>query len=191
MCAECPSYIVVTGGPGSGKTTLLDLMRNAGLATTEEAGRGVIRDQVAIGGRALPWVDPEAFAELMLCWELRSYGIAAGQRRPVFFDRGIPDVVGYLRLEKLPVPHHVRTAAQLFRYHHRVFVAPPWQEIYERDSEREQTFAEARRTYESMVESYTEYGYELIELPRAPVEERFRFVRETLDGPGARPAPET
>src|SRR3546814_21067132 len=38
-----------------------------------EAGRAIIRDQVAIGGAALPWADSAAFAELMLGWELRSW----------------------------------------------------------------------------------------------------------------------
>ncbi|WP_240634651.1 AAA family ATPase [Streptomyces sp. HG99] len=85
----------------------------------------MIQDQVAIAGRALPWADTALFAELMLCWELRSYRIAAAQTAPVLFDRGVPDIVGYLKLEGLPVPDHVHTAAQRFRYHHRVFIAPP------------------------------------------------------------------
>ncbi|MBB4933679.1 putative ATPase [Lipingzhangella halophila] len=171
----------MTGGPGSGKTALINRLREAGYATADEAGRGVIQDQEAIGGLALPWVDPEAFAELMLCWEMRSYRTATREKaRTVFFDRGIPDIVGYLRLEKRPVPNHINVAAQSFRYHSRVFIAPPWREIYEQDDERKQTFEEAERTYESMVGTYTEYGYELTELGRTSTEERFRFILDTL-----------
>lgn len=47
-------FVVVTGGPGSGKTTLLEGLGHQGWASTLEAGRGVIRDQTAIGGSALP-----------------------------------------------------------------------------------------------------------------------------------------
>ena len=65
-------YVVVTGGPGSGKSTLIDALERDGHARSVEAGRAIIRDQVAIGGPALPWNDPELFAELMLCWEMRS-----------------------------------------------------------------------------------------------------------------------
>jgi len=171
-------FYVITGGPGSGKSTLLDALQGAGYARSIEAGRGVIQDQVAIGGRALPWHDPLAFAELMLSWEMRSYGIAQESSGVVFFDRGVPDVVGYLRLSKLPVPDHMDKAAKAFLYNRSVFIAPPWEEIFEPDRERKQDFAEAVRTYDAMVSTYTDYGYRLIEIPRATVEERVRFILE-------------
>ncbi|WP_344108347.1 AAA family ATPase [Nocardiopsis rhodophaea] len=171
-------FIVVTGGPGAGKSTLIEQLRAAGYPATDEAGRGVIRDQTAIGGSAVPWVDAVLFAETMLCWEMRSYRLAVAESGPVFFDRALPDIVGYLNLVGHPVPAHVSAAARRLRYRTRVFVAPPWPEIYERDAERRQSFAEAKRTWAQMVETYTDYGYESVELPRAPVEERVRFVLE-------------
>lgn len=186
-------FIVVTGGPGSGKSTLIDRLAEAGFHRSHEAGRGVIQDQTAIGGRALPWTDPALFAELMLGWELRSHRLAAHHAGPVFFDRGVPDVIGYLRLSGHPVPGHLDTAARAFRYHRRVFIAPPWPEIYVRDAERRQSPREAERTYAHMVTVYTEYGYELVELPRAPVEERVRFVTAALgvEGPARAGPPGT
>ena len=90
-------FFVITGGPGSGKTTLIDALQQAGYARSIEAGRGVIQEQMAIGGRALPWSDRMAFAELMLVWEMRSYRMAQEWSGSVFFDRGLADVVGYLR----------------------------------------------------------------------------------------------
>jgi predicted ATPase len=62
------------------------------------------------------------------------------------------------------------------RYNKRVFIAPPWREIFGNDEERRQSWSVAVRTYEIMVETYSDYGYELIEVPRAPVEERVEFV---------------
>ncbi|WP_372411222.1 AAA family ATPase [Streptomyces luteireticuli] len=176
-------YIVVTGGPGAGKSTLIDALQEAGYARSQEAGRGVIRDQAALGGRALPWTDPELFAELMLCWELRSHHEAATWPGTVFFDRGVPDIVGYLRLEGRPVPEHLREAVRRFRYHRRVLAAPPWPEIYERDAERRQSFTEAVRTYEAVAAAYRESGYELVELPRGSVTERVRFAARFRHGP--------
>jgi predicted ATPase len=173
-------FFVLTGGPGSGKSTLIEALERAGRARSVEAGRGVIQDQMAIGGRALPWSDPLAFAELMLCWEMRSYRMAGDETGPVFFDRGTPDVVGYLRLLGLPVPLHMDRAARMFRYNRRVFIAPPWPEIFRQDGERRQDLDEAVRTYEAMVATYGDYGYELVELPRASVEERARFVLESV-----------
>jgi predicted ATPase len=167
---------VVTGGPGSGKSTLIDALAGRGVCTMPEAGRSIIQDQVAIGGEALPWWDRRAFAELMLCWEMRSYRDALRLSGPVIFDRGVPDVLGYLRLCNLPIPAYVEKAAQVFRYHRRVFIAPPWQEIFALDAERKQSFEEAVATFEVMRETYSALGYDLVPLPLASVEERVQFV---------------
>jgi predicted ATPase len=167
---------VITGGPGSGKSTLINALGERGITNMPEAGRAIIQDQVAIGGEALPWADRRAFAELMLSWEMRSHRAALRLSGPVIFDRGVPDVVGYLRLNDLPIPSHVERAAQMFRYHHRVFVAPPWPEIFTADAERKQSFEEARATCAAMIETYSMLGYELISLPLGSVEERVKFV---------------
>jgi predicted ATPase len=169
-------FFVVTGGPGSGKSTLIDALERCGYSRSIEAGRGVIQDQVSIGGHALPWDDRSLFAELMLCWEMRSYQIAKHSSGLVFFDRGVPDVLGYLRLIGQPIPDHMHRTAEIFRFNRRVFIAPPWREIFHPDRERKQDFDEAVRTHDALVATYTACGYELIELPRVSVEERMRFV---------------
>jgi predicted ATPase len=174
--ADCERLFVITGGPGSGKSTLIDALSERGICSMPEAGRPIIQDQVAIGGEALPWAERQALAELMLSWEMRSYRAALKRSGPVIFDRGVPDVLGYLRLSNLPVPSHVEKAAQMFRYHRRVFIAPPWREIFGQDKERKQSFEEARATHDVMVETYSSLGYELVSLPFDSVEERVRLA---------------
>jgi len=176
MQNDSDRFFVLTGGPGSGKTTLIEALRLVGFATSVEAGRGIIRDQTDIGGGALPWRDRALFAELMLSWEMRSYQAAREQTGLVFFDRGMPDTLGYLKLSGLSVPDHVNSAAERFRYNPRVFLAPPWPDIFAQDEERKQTLDEAERTYHALAGVYTELGYELVTLPLAPVEARLRFV---------------
>lgn len=173
-------FVVITGGPGSGKTSLLDALQSQGYERSSEAGRGIIQQQVAIGGRALPWDDRLLFAELMLSWEMRSYEMALQTSGIVFFDRGVPDVAGYLRLIGQPVPEHVRKAVETFRYHRQVFIAPPWREIFAQDRERKQDFDEAVRTYDALAATYIEHGYELVEILRVSINERVKFVREHL-----------
>src|SRR3546814_11317668 len=97
-----------------------------------EAGRAIIRDQVAIGGAALPWADRAAFAELMLGWELRPWHEAHERAGPVICDRSVPDVAGYLRLCGPPVPAHVSQACDLLRYQPRVFLSPVAPDIRQR-----------------------------------------------------------
>ena len=173
-------FFVITGGPGSGKSALIEALQQFGYGTSVEAGRGIIQDQVAIGGNALPCRDPLLFAEMMLSWEMRSYHMAECKSGSTFFDRGVPDVLGYLRMLNLPVPEHMQRAADAFRYNRRVFIAPPWREIFRQDHERKQEFDEAIRTHDAMVAIYTALGYDLVEIPRSPVEARARFVLDNV-----------
>lgn len=145
-----------------------------------EAGRAIIQDQVVIEGSALPWEDRLAFAELMLGWELRSYHEACAVAEPVFFDRGVPDVIGYLRVCGLGVPRHMLTAAAKFRYNKQVFLAPPWRETFHEDAERKQSWEEAVATFEAMVSTYESLDYEIVLLPLASVQERAEFVLKQI-----------
>jgi len=169
-------FFVLTGGPGSGKSTVIGALRRSGYAGCPEAGRAVIQEQMAAGGRALPWDDRLLFAEMMLRRDEESYRAAEKLVGRVYFDRGVVDVVGYLRLVGLPVPKHMEQSVESYRYNRMVFVAPPWPEIYGRDNERKQDFAEAVRTYETMVTTYADYGYQVVEIPRDSIESRMRFV---------------
>jgi predicted ATPase len=171
---------VITGGPGSGKSSLVSSLAARGISVMPEAGRANLRNQVAIGGQALPWADRVQFAELMLSWELRSYRAALELDRLVVFDRGIPDVIGYLRLVGLAEPVHMVKAAETFRYNPRVFIAPPWPKIFVQDRERKQSLAEAEATYKAMIDIYSSMGHDLIHLPLASVDERTQFVMNAM-----------
>ena len=171
-------FYIITGGPGSGKTSLLNALLQKGYQHSQEAGRHIILDQMAIAGTGLPWSSPAFFAELMLAWEMRSYAIALNEPRahPYFFDRGMADIAGYLKLCNLPIPTHVTQAVQRYNYNKTVFIAPYWPEIYEKDTERKQSLSEAERTFEAMVATYQANGFTLLELPKADLETRLSFV---------------
>ena len=178
---EFDNFYIISGGPGSGKSALIEALASKNFRTMPEAGRFIIQDQHRIGGRALPWADRAAYAELMLQWELRSHREARNGPEPVFFDRGLPDVIGYLRLIGLKTPEYMKNAVRLYRYNPKVFMAPPWRDIFRTDAERRQSWAEAVATYESMLGVYTEFGYEVVDLPLAAVEERAEFILSGLE----------
>jgi predicted ATPase len=165
--------VIITGGPGSGKTTLVDELAGAGHPVAPEGARALIRYRDVIGG---PWHDAELFPELMLSWDVRSYHWALDQPGPVFFDNAVPTMVCYWELLGLPMPAHARAAAETYRYHPEVFIAPPWPAIYRTDTERTQTFAWAEQVYEGLVRTLPRLGYRLIDLPRGDPAERRDFV---------------
>lgn len=105
-------FFVVTGGPGAGKTSLITELARRGFHTTPESGRAIIREEMQSGGDALPWADRMAYAERMLARDLRAYSAAQALSGLVIFDRGIPDILGYLTLCGLPVPPHIAAAAK-------------------------------------------------------------------------------
>lgn len=173
---------VITGGPGSGKSTLIEALAAAGVATSAEVGRAIIKEELAVGGTALPWLDHRAFADRMVEREIAAHQTALARGQTVVLDRGVPDVIGFLRVSGLAVPPAIDAAARSCRYNPRVFIAPWWADIFTTDSERKQTPEEARATFAVMVETYRDYGYHLVELPRATVGERVAFVRREIEG---------
>jgi predicted ATPase len=174
---------VLTGGPGSGKTTLIEALAAARIATSPEVGRAVIREQLAIGGDALPWADQRAFADLMVVRDVAAHAAALATGVVTVLDRGVPDVAGFLRVSGLPVPPHIDAAARTCRYNPRVFIAPFWMEIFTSDAERKQSAGVASATFDVMADTYRGYGYELIEVPRVSVAERVAFIAARI-GPG-------
>jgi predicted ATPase len=97
-----------------------------------------------------------------------------------FFDRGIPDIIAYLKAAGLPVDNKYDTAFQQHPYQPLAFILPPWKAIYVNDAERWQTFEEAVHLYTSIRETYEALGFTLVTVPEAPVENRVRFIQQTI-----------
>jgi predicted ATPase len=171
---------ILTGGPGAGKSTLLQALSDAGIATQQESGRAIIREQQQQGGNALPWADRLAFAMLMLERDIDGWERHAGATAPVLFDRGIPDSLGYLQLCGLAAPAEMRQAVSDCRYAPRVFFAPPWRDIYRQDDERRQSWDEAVATARVMLRLYRASGYQVVVVPPLATAARVRWLRAKL-----------
>ncbi|KTQ89638.1 ATPase [Aureimonas ureilytica] len=174
------AFIVLTGGPGGGKTSLIEALAQEGFRTAPESGRAVIRQELARGGSALPWDDRAAYAKAIAARDDAAHAAACRAGGITIFDRGLPDVLGYLALCGLPVPDDLARAARRLRYTSPVFLAPFWPEIYAGDAERRQDAAEAAETARAMRRTYEGLGYEVTDLPLAPVPKRVRFLRERM-----------
>ncbi|QNL52656.1 AAA family ATPase [Olivibacter sp. SDN3] len=171
-----PYFFILTGGPGAGKTSVVNELHKQFFTTVTETGRYIIKEQLVSGGEALPWKNRLLFAHQMLQAEKVNYLLNYPAQQPVIFDRGIPDVLGYLQLSRLYLDPPVEEAVLHYRYNKHVFIFPPWKTIYQNDQERKQDYLTAVDTYLTMKEIYDKAGYKLIEVPKRDITTRTAFI---------------
>lgn len=177
MGLSVPRHAVLTGAPGAGKTTLLGAAAAAGYRTSPEVARTLLQ---APGGMELRASDPLGFAEAMAQAHIREFELHADGAGPVIFDRGLPDVVGFLDVSGLAVPKAVDAACRSLRYAGPVLRAPAWADIYAQDAERIQTLDEAVASDEAVTAAWQSYGYSVTDLPLIGVAERLAFLTARL-----------
>lgn len=170
-------FFVITGATGSGKTALINELQKRGYRCVEEVARQIIQEQMKVGGDAVPWKNIQRFKEMMLAQFIKTYSQAMKHADGItFFDRDVLDLIAYDRLTQTEPSQELQEAVQRLIYNNKVFIIPPWKEIYHTDVERKQTYEETIRIYENLVNVYTEYGRELIEVPKMSVEKRAYFI---------------
>ena len=167
-------FVVISGCSGGGKSTLLVELGRRGHAVVEEPGRRIVRQELAGDGRALPWVNAIAFARRAVEVALEDRAGAKGSSGLVFFDRGLIDAAA--ALQHLTGESALAPLVKGHRYHRRVFLTPPWPEIYVADPERRHGLDAALAEHERLLEVIPTLGYEAILLPKASVDKRTDFV---------------
>ncbi|OWJ68475.1 AAA family ATPase [Inquilinus limosus] len=171
-------YVVISGCSGGGKSTLLAELGRRGHAVVEEPGRRIVQQELERGGQALPWVDGPTFARRAIAMALADRAAAGIWLGWVFFDRGLIDAAS--ALQHMTGEPALETLARPYPYHRRVFLTPPWPEIYGTDPERRHGLDAAMEEYERLLRDYPALGYEVVILPKTSVARRADFVLRTL-----------
>jgi predicted ATPase len=181
------NIVVITGAPGAGKSSIIAELQKRGYNCLFEENRILIKELEEMGSSALPWKDPLAFDKMLLQRQEKQY-ISAPEGLS-FFDRSFVDNIGYLKSLNLSVPTDFFLATDRYRFSKLVFFAEPWQEIYTVDSERKESFVEALKVSIFISQAYTDAGYELVIIPKAPVPQRADFILERLGLPKTAASP--
>lgn len=134
-----PRHVILSGCSGGGKSTLLAELGRRGFDIVEEPGRRIVAEEQRGTGAALPWVNLEAFARRAIALSLADRARVAGSDRWVFFDRGLIDAA--VALDHAAGVPLAETLYGHPRFHPKVFLTPPWPEIYGTDGERRHALA--------------------------------------------------
>lgn len=176
-------FVLISGCSGGGKSTLLAELHARGYPVVEEPGRRIIAEELASGGNALPWADLVAFLRRAVALALRDREMAEAHSGWVFFDRGLVDAAS--ALEDATGEPHLQSLCSVHRYHRRVFMTPPWPEIYVTDAERRHDIEAAVAEYHRLIETLPKLDYEPIILPKTSPSARADFVLAALGDPAS------
>ncbi|MDP4573935.1 AAA family ATPase [Qipengyuania sp. G39] len=160
--------ILITGCSGGGKSTLLDELERRGHTVVREPGRRLIAAGVT------PWGHLRGFLTAAADMARADLGWHAEATRPVFYDRGLIDALAGLERDGGPTVAEALGADR--PYAGGVFLAPPWAEIYAKDSMRQHDFEAAVAEFKHLASLLPTLGYKPVELPFVSVEERADFV---------------
>jgi predicted ATPase len=169
--------IVLTGGPGFGKSSIIQELERRGHAVFHEVAREIIHEIQTRNGD----FDLELFSAKVQLGRIRQFHQATENMH--FYDRGIPDIAGFLLKDKTPIPTELIDLCATLSYHKTVFITPPWEAIYHKDPERREDFREAVKVHKALEATYASLGYELVAIPMGSIVQRCDFV---LNHPGIR-----
>lgn len=168
------SRTIITGGPGAGKTTLLLALQARGHTIAGDSARTIIQDRRRRGLSPRP--NAYEFVQETLRMDIENFVHHAATPGHVFFERSVLDALcGLDRVSPLS-ESELSMWLSKYQYCSKVFVLPPWKAIYVNDAERDHTFEHAEWVYSTVQEWYRRCRYELIEVPKASVEERCTYV---------------
>ena len=172
--------IVIIGGPGTGKTTIIDGLVAKGHCCYPEISREVTLEAKKQGIEQLFLEKPLLFSELLLEGRKKQFQNATKEPHEiVFIDRGIPDVLAYMHYIGDSYPATFDAACREHTYS-KIFILPPWEEIYISDAERYENFEQAKLIYNHLTETYQNYGYKLIEVPKDTMNNRIFFILDEI-----------
>jgi predicted ATPase len=168
------NFFIITGGPGGGKTSVLQCLLSQGFNFIEETARQIIKERLLNGLSPRP--EPNVFSTEMFTKDFDNYISNAIHSSTLFFDRSFIDSALLLFQIDGENFEHTKEVLKTNRFNNKVFIVPPWEEIYCQDDERDQTFEQAVTVYDQLYHWYKENDYDLVILPKNTIENRAKFV---------------
>ncbi|MEB3371154.1 AAA family ATPase [Saccharopolyspora mangrovi] len=175
-----PGY-VLTGAPGAGKTALLRLLEVEGHDVVEEAATDVIALEQALGNDE-PWTEEAFIDKVLLLQQQRAARVTSGS---AFFDRSPVCTLALSRYLGFAPPRRLLDevervasgstyATTVFLVRNQGFLTPT--EARQIDLQESLVF---ERVHE---EVYRELGFDVVDVPAAPLHERASLIERAVAG---------
>jgi predicted ATPase len=161
--------IVITGCPGAGKTSIIKGLEDKGYSVFEEYSRTLIDEGKATGKANFFLSNPEEFSELLFSGRKAQFkafsSLYVHAAKPYLLAvKGRDDF-----WEKRIIP---------FKYD-LVFLVEPWKEIYKKDTQRMETFIEAKR-YFPYIKNLYKQSHLIVTVPKDTIINRVLFIEHYI-----------
>ena len=172
--------IVLIGGPGTGKSSIINELISRGFYCKQEISREVTLEAQKKGIDQLFLTDPLLFSNLLLEGREKQFLDTNNSKEEIiFFDRGIPDVHAYLEFYNTEYPAYFIEKSNAYLYT-KVFMLPPWKDIYTSDNERYENFNQATKIHHHLKKTYQNIGYKICNVPFGTIQERTNYILNAI-----------
>jgi predicted ATPase len=173
--------IVITGGPGTGKSSIIEELKLRGHLCFDEISRQVTLEARKNGVEQLFLTQPLLFSQMLLKGRAKQFMDANNhENTTVFLDRGLPDVLAYMDYFGSDYPEDFVNICQDSTYD-AIFILAPWQEIFQSDSVRYETFEQSEIIHQHLLKTYKNFNYHLVDIPFDTVKKRADFIIDSLN----------
>jgi predicted ATPase len=92
----------------------------------------------------------------------------------------LPDIIAYMQKDELNIPISYSNKVKECFYFTTVFIVPPWKEIYKNDGERKEDYEIACMLNKVIIDTYQNFGYNIVTLPKVSVKERADLILKQI-----------
>jgi len=165
---------VISGGPGTGKSETIKKIGERGHNVIEEAARQIANNDERFIGKSINEINQQQFHDAIFALQVDQIEKLSPEDRIFFSDRGLGDTIAYYNVRELKLSEENLEYAKKFRYK-KIFILD-FLDFYEKDELRTEEKEEQEQIHKSIIDVYTQLGYEVIIVPFMSVEERVDFI---------------
>lgn len=163
---------IITGGPGTGKTSIINNLSKRKFYCINENAREIVSTRNNNKNQLKSYIDYEnKIAE----FRTKSY-LKSPNNQICFFDRSVFDCLAYLKIKNLKVSNQIKKNIATCSFNKKLFFTPFWPEIYQNDRVRIENIDEAKKIEKTLLETYGDFGFKAIIIPKEKIERRVDFI---------------